>query len=275
MRCLRITANTLMLYVPSKTISWFHQLADSKYAYEWVTPHHPSENSLLMLYDSEKTDTALHTCAASASQGKGSDYEIEFCPNRTDYVGAVTPDEKYLSATATCSNRLTSFTQTFPVGPSPTKTATKGTLQVVATVAPGVDGAAAIQMGGEDTNSAGSAPAVVVTTSSGIKASTTDYALHPSAAVPSGGAPSGSGQAGLVYGTYSTGMPGCKAQYTGVDGKITKVHTEVAGTTILEIYDAPTQSAEPGGRHGDGGGVGGQWLEAVPLAHQKKKVSKV
>lgn len=223
-----------------------------------------------LLINSEKSKTALWTCPASASKGRLADYEIEFCPNRTDYVGAATPQEKYLSATATCANMATNFTTTFPVGPSPTKTATKGTLQVIATVAAGVDGAAAVQMGGS-----ASAPAA----SGSARVSTSDYALQYSPSAPSTSvqstitSASGTKPSGLLYDVYSTSAPACKAKYTGVDGKITKVYTEVAGTTILEIYNAPTSSSLGADDRGEHHGPGGQWLEAIPASHQKKKVS--
>jgi hypothetical protein len=115
----------------------------------------------------------------------------------------------------------------------------------MATVAPGVDGAAAIQMNGNEGSYAVSLPSVSATSS----------VVNPY-----------SSDIGKV--SYSTiSAPACKAKYTGADGKITKVFTEVDGTTLLEIYDQPTQSVGGGG----GNGPGGQWLEAVPLSHQQKK----
>lgn len=91
---------------------------------------------------SERSETALWTCPSTSQKA---DYIIEFCPNRTDYVGTQTPGREYDSATATCSNKVTAFSQTFKVGASPTKGIQSGTLDVVATVATGLDGAAALE----------------------------------------------------------------------------------------------------------------------------------
>ena len=140
---------------------------------------------------------------------------------------------------------------TFTVNPSPTKTATRGTLQVVATVAPGLDGAAAIQDGFQD-------PSTSVVPSG-----------HP------GPGPSPSpGQGGLQTGNYAD-----TPRITGSDGKVTEVFKVIDGTTILEVY-APTASSVvvPSGRDavalGDTDGRGGSWLEAVPMHQQRKKVSR-
>ncbi|KAK8849433.1 hypothetical protein IAR55_004765 [Kwoniella newhampshirensis] len=114
-------------------------------------------NAYAYAYD-EKSKTALWHCAGKP------DYTIEFCPSGSDYVGPETPSHKFDSATATCSNVVTAFANTFAVGPSPTKTATIGTLDVVATVASNVDGAAAIQIGGgavSVSSSAGPSPSLV------------------------------------------------------------------------------------------------------------------
>lgn len=96
---------------------------------------------------SEKSNTALWTCDAT-DPAKYSDYEIVFCPNGTDYVGPKLEqvNTKYFSATATCSNMATTFSQNYTVGPSPTLIATKGTLPVVATALAGLDGAAAYEV---------------------------------------------------------------------------------------------------------------------------------
>ncbi|WVQ67290.1 uncharacterized protein L199_005485 [Kwoniella botswanensis] len=99
------------------------------------------EFSYAYAYD-EKSDTALHTCPATSLAG----YTVEFCPNNSNFIGELEPDPKYLSSTASCSNIATSWITTFPIRPSPTQVLTSGTLDVVATVATGVDGAAAIRV---------------------------------------------------------------------------------------------------------------------------------
>jgi hypothetical protein len=139
----------------------------------------------------------------------------------------------------------------------------------MATVAPGVDGAAAIQMNGNEGSYAVSLPSVSAT-SSVVNPYSSDigkvsYSTISAPATSSTHGPITSGN--LIYDYYSVSAPACKAKYTGADGKITKVFTEVDGTTLLEIYDQPTQSVGGGG----GNGPGGQWLEAVPLSHQQKK----
>ncbi|KAK4686813.1 ATP-binding cassette, subfamily B (MDR/TAP), member 10, partial [Tremellales sp. Uapishka_1] len=113
------------------------------------------KNSYAYPYD-EKSGTALWTCGGSPN------YEIEFCPSGSDYVGA-SPNNisnKYVDATATCTSMITAFATTFSVGPSPTATATIGTLSVVATAATGIDGAAAIGTGASQVASSFSTSAV-------------------------------------------------------------------------------------------------------------------
>ncbi|ORX40766.1 thaumatin family-domain-containing protein [Kockovaella imperatae] len=94
-------------------------------------------------YD-EKSESALWTCPSSP--GSLSDYTIEFCPDGRDYVGSRFAGTEYLDATAKCTSQATSGPQTFSVPPSPSTTIAQGTLQVVATVATGLDGAAAIEI---------------------------------------------------------------------------------------------------------------------------------
>ncbi|ODO00600.1 thaumatin family protein [Cryptococcus wingfieldii CBS 7118] len=115
-------------------------------------------------YD-EKSKTALWTCANSP------DYIVEFCPAGSDYVGAKTPSDAYANATATCSSLASTGLSTFSVGPSPTGAVSSGTLSVVATVATGVDGAAAIQVGA--TESVEGASSAVVDAASGTAAAAT------------------------------------------------------------------------------------------------------
>jgi hypothetical protein len=104
----------------------------------------------MLTHLSEKSGTALWTCPSTAKSRPN--YVVEFCPAGSDYVGPSTPNSKYISATASCEGSATTFispsSQTFSVGPSPTKTQTIGTLQVIETVAPGIDGAAAFGLGG-------------------------------------------------------------------------------------------------------------------------------
>ncbi|AAW43473.2 conserved hypothetical protein [Cryptococcus deneoformans JEC21] len=106
-------------------------------------------------YD-EKSHTALWTCGGSP------DYIVEFCPAGSDYIGAKEASTKYVNATATCSSMATTFSTAFSVGPSPTSIATIGELDVVATVATGVDGAAAIQI--DETSAASSGATTIATT---------------------------------------------------------------------------------------------------------------
>lgn len=100
---------------------------------------------------SEKSGTALWTCPETSR----ADYTIEFCPKQSGYVGPATPATQYLNATATCSDKVVAFHATFAVPPSPTLVLSSGTGRVVATVSPGVDGAAAfatdggLDLGGE------------------------------------------------------------------------------------------------------------------------------
>ncbi|WRT66204.1 uncharacterized protein IL334_003157 [Kwoniella shivajii] len=114
-------------------------------------------------------------------------YTIEFCPNDSEYIGQIEPDLKYLGSTATCSSIATYFDETFSIRPSPTKILTSGTLDVVATVATGINGAAAIQLDG--IGSAATATATASSTSqnaspaSGI---TTTSSPTTSATYPSG-----------------------------------------------------------------------------------------
>lgn len=202
------------------------------------------------------------------------DYTIEFCPNNGDYVGTEQPGEQYKDATATCSFMATMGTQTYKVGPSPTKTATKGTLQVVATVAPLLDGAAAIF----DPNGGS-----VISTSSAARS--TQVLPSPS---PSGNAADASRTTSqLVTNTVTT-----TAIVTGTDGQTTKVFTTIQGSTLLEIVNGQTVRPGPTAqvnlndeedqqrwRHKGHKGKckGGQFLRPVPHGHhqQKKKVSHV
>ncbi|TYJ56822.1 hypothetical protein B9479_002432 [Cryptococcus floricola] len=123
-------------------------------------------------YD-EKSKTALWTCANSP------DYIVEFCPAGSDYVGAKTPSDTYANATATCSSLASTGSATFSVGPSPTGAVSSGTLSVVATVATGVDGAAAIQVG--TTESVEGASSAVVDAASSTAAAATATAAGVSA----------------------------------------------------------------------------------------------
>ncbi|OXG81108.1 thaumatin family protein [Cryptococcus neoformans Gb118] len=106
-------------------------------------------------YD-EKSHTALWTCGGSP------DYTVEFCPAGSDYVGAKEASNEYVDATATCSSMAITFSTTFNVGPSPTSIATIGKLDVVATVATGADGAAAIQI--SEAGAASSGATTIATT---------------------------------------------------------------------------------------------------------------
>ena len=128
---------------------------------------------------SEKSGTALWTCPTGA--GALPDYTIEFCPSGTDYVGAKVPGSQYLDATATCSSMATTGLQAFSVPPSPSTTISQGTLNVAATVATGLDGAAAIQFNSVRPSSAG--PSVVVQTSSATPPVATS-SVAPAASAP-------------------------------------------------------------------------------------------
>lgn len=110
-------------------------------------------------YD-EKSGTALWTCSGSP------DYTVEFCPAGSNYVGAKEASHEYVDAKARCSNIATTFSTTFNVGPSPTSTATIRKLDVVATVATGVDGAAAIRIGETGAASSGETEIAIPTTAS-------------------------------------------------------------------------------------------------------------
>ncbi|ODO07056.1 hypothetical protein I350_04424 [Cryptococcus amylolentus CBS 6273] len=137
-------------------------------------------------YD-EKSKTALWTCSNAP------DYIVEFCPAGSDYVGAKTPSDAYVNATATCSSLASTGLSTFSVGPSPTGAVSSGTLSVVATVATGVDGAAAIQVGAtESVDSASSAvadsdssTAAAATATAGVSAETGIVASSAAAPVQS------------------------------------------------------------------------------------------
>ena len=190
-----------------------------------------------------------------------SDYTIEFCPGGTDYVGSEIAGTEYVDATATCSNMATTGSSEFSVGPSPTKTATKGTLQVIATVATGVDGAAAIQQIPSSTSSVPVSPTVSTTQS----ATTSEGAMVTSTVY----------ETSLVYVVGN----GDSLVVTGSDG------STVGASTLFQINssDGPSSTVVSAGK--ETGGVddqevnegwgrfeGGQWLEAVTL-HQRRRVS--
>lgn len=169
-------------------------------------------------------------------------------------MGAKVPSNKYLSATATCSNLATGFSQTFPVSASPTKIASTGTLAVIATVATGVDGAAALGIGG------------------GIQAAPTDAGT---AQVPSVAAPVNPVQ-----------------QPTVAEVVVTMTVTK-AGEAAATVAAQPTAAQQAGAAFAAAGGgvdahpsnvaseigpskhLGGQWLYAGPDGQVHGKVSHI
>lgn len=226
---------------------------------------------------SEKSKTALWDCPASAK----SDYTIEFCPDGEGYAGSKNghPDPKYLHATATCSSLAKTGPKTFAIKPSPTKLITAGTLQVVATIAAQVDGAAAGAEGGglvneatpSDSNSPGGEGGSATPTDAPGGAVMESPVANPSSDADSGsqggngsGSESGSGsgsEGGSENGSKSGDGKG-GGNGSGKGGSIVTVTQTVSAkpTTVTQIgasvlmENKPTQaagSAEDGAR-GDG-----------------------
>ena len=218
-----------------------------------MPPCHPCS----LLTFSEKSGNALHTCRPDGN-GNLSDYIVEFCPGQTDYVGTKTADPKYIDATATCSNKVTSFTTEFSVGPSPTATKTAGTLQVVATVLPGVDGAAALQIDGNQANAAANGSAAS-TTSTGSSSSGSESSQSL-------------GGSSLVYGSYSASQTApptaaASAMGTGSDGAAGPVTTPPINAAVVQGGGQGECAA--GGQHNNGR-QGGQYLSTEPVGHRKR-----
>jgi len=211
------------------------------------------------LTPSEKSGNALHTCTPDAS-GKLADYIVEFCPGQSDYVGTLTADPKFIDATATCSNKVTSGEQEFPVNPSPTKTATAGTLQVVATVLPGVDGAAALQIDGEQPNTSGGAASASTTSSASGSESASGASL---------------GGDWLIYGSYSPSLTSSSTASSTVS--VTSQTEEAAGPAQTPPINAAVVDnggdgqCQTGGQHRNGR-AGGQYL-TTEAPQQRKRVS--
>jgi len=131
-------------------------------------------------------------------------------------------------------------------------------------VAPGVDGAAALQIGGLD-------PAYSI-----VDVDMSISGAYGAMSQSGAGGPSGSAS-GLVYSSY-TAMPSSSASGGAQPSKVTKVFTDVDGTTILEISE-PTDRPHGGyggsgyGGHRKGNCKGGQWLHGVPYLQQNRKVN--
>ncbi|KAE8542310.1 hypothetical protein D1P53_001084 [Cryptococcus gattii VGV] len=239
-------------------------------------------------YD-EKSGTALWTCSGSP------DYTVEFCPAGSNYVGAKEASHEYVDATARCSNIATTFGTTFNVGPSPTSTATIGKLDVVATVATGVDGAAAIQISETGAASSGetktaimsqtAAGVVAQTISSSAVGATNAVVLSPDGSdVPAVQATSAAEQGYTsveiftVYGgstlykvIHGTAVGGSEAtSATGGTVALQMPHTDSAGvegsTNTEPGHDMPSSGHRWGGAN---------WLSAVPTgagdnSHKKR-----
>ncbi|WVQ79506.1 hypothetical protein IAT38_001605 [Cryptococcus sp. DSM 104549] len=174
-------------------------------------------------YD-EKSKTALWTCPGRP------DYTIEFCPAGSDYVGAKEASNAYVDATAKCSNLATVFSETFTVGPSPTSLATTGTLEVVATVATGVDGAAAIQVGA--TSEAGASGAEATATATGQATAVTATGVEDTVnnAVPSA-------TAATAVASDQTGGITTGPEVTATAGTATYAHASATAISQLASPD--------------------------------------
>lgn len=218
-----------------------------------MPPCHPCS----LLTFSEKSGNALHTCRPDGN-GNLSDYIVEFCPGQTDYVGTKTADPKYINATATCSNKVTSFTTEFSVGPSPTATKTAGTLQVVATVLPGVDGAAALQIDENQTNA----------TANGSSATT----IASGSSDGSSGSSESQGGSSLIYGSYSASQTApptaaASATATGSNGGPGSIATPPLNAAVVQ--GGGDGECAAGGQHKNGR-QGGQYLSTEPVGHRKR-----
>lgn len=145
-------------------------------------------------------------------------------------------------------------------------------MKVIATVAPGIDGAAALQIGGID-------PAYSVVEAdkaiSGGSGGTSTNSEDSGASASGQGRPTSSGS-GLVYSSYSASPTSSRS--VGNEGgahasKVTKVFTEVDGTTILQITESTDGPVKDGGGrqgHRKGKCKGGQWLHGVPYRQQNR-----
>ncbi|WVO13703.1 hypothetical protein L204_101324 [Cryptococcus depauperatus] len=203
------------------------------------------KTSYAYAYD-EKSKTALWTC------GGRPNYLIEFCPAKSDYVGSKKPSDKYASATATCSNIATTFTSTFSVPPSPTTTASTGTLNVVATVSTGVDGAAAVQVTPSDTKSgtgsSGGPPA-----SSTSTVMVTEYVTVNGPPPSSGSAGSGSTATGstatgsTATGSTATGSTATGSTATGSTATGSAGSSSTATGSAGSSSDPPIRTTKTGG----------------------------
>lgn len=246
-------------------------------------------------YD-EKSGAALWTCSCSP------DYTIEFCPAGSNYVGAKEASHEYVDATARCSNIATTFSTTFNVGPSPTSTATIGKLDVVATVATGMDGAAAIQIGETGAASSDETKIAIPTTASQTAAGVVAQTISSSAARATSAAVLSSDGSDVSAAQATTAA---EQGYTSVE-----LFTVYSGSTLYKVIHGTAvggsdATSTTGGTvalqmpHTDSAGVEGStntepgddipssghrwgeanWLSAVPTgagdhSHQKKRVSR-
>ncbi|KIR29579.1 thaumatin family protein [Cryptococcus deuterogattii 99/473] len=122
-------------------------------------------------------------CIAPCNAGFGQEIygNRACCTAGSNYVGAKEASHEYVYATARCSSIATTFSTTFNVGPSPTSTATIGKLDVVTTVAAGVDGAAAIQIGETGAASSDETKIAIPTTASQTAAGVVAQTISSSA----------------------------------------------------------------------------------------------
>lgn len=244
-------------------------------------------------YD-EKSGTALWTCSGSP------DYTVEFCPAGSNYVGAKEASHEYVYATARCSSIATTFSTTFNVGPSPTSTATIGKLDVVTTVAAGVDGAAAIQIGETGAASSDETKIAIPTTASQTAAGVVAQTISSSAVGRTSAAVLSSDGCDVSAVQATTAA---EQDYTSVE-----LFTVYGGSTLYKVIhgtavSGPDATSTTGGTvalqvpHTDSAGVEGNantepgddmpssghrwgeanWLSAVPTGagdnSQKKRVS--
>ncbi|KIR56462.1 thaumatin family protein [Cryptococcus gattii Ru294] len=233
-------------------------------------------------YD-EKSGTALWTCSGSP------DYTVEFCPAGSNYVGAKEASHEYVDATARCSNIATTFSTTFNVGPSPTSTATIGKLDVVATVATGVDGAAAIQIGKTSAASSDETKIAIPTTASQTAAGVVAQIISSSAVGATSAAVlssdgsdvsaaqattaaeqgytsvelftvySGSTLYKVIHGTAVGGSEATSTTSTGGTVALQMPHTDSAGVEGSTNTEPEDNMPSSGHRWGEA-----NWLSAVP-----------
>ena len=187
---------------------------------------------------------------------------MEFCPGGTDYVGTEEAGTQYLNATATCSSMATAFSSTYSVPATPTDTASIGTLDVVATVLPGVDGAAAIQQ----SVTIATTESALVTSPIGETPATSTGPVTVDA--PTSDTATEGTTDGLIYGSLSSAAP----RRCSTPEPTTVTQTVEDGTTFIEVYTPAsiTTSIAVALQSDTDTETAGRWLSAVPETHLKR-----